>query len=49
MPQSGLRHGYENRRKLAKHLDEAIDLLDNAIRHVKRALNRAKGERMRDR
>ena len=48
MPQSGLRHGYENRRKLEKHLIEAIVLLEHAMKHARRALLRAKGERTRD-
>ena len=48
MPQSGLRHGYENRRKLEKHITEIIVLMEHTMRHAQRALQRARGERTRD-
>jgi hypothetical protein len=48
VPASGRRHGYANRKKLVRHTGAIIDLLEHALRHARRALERAKGERMRD-
>jgi hypothetical protein len=49
VPESGRRHGYENRRKAVKHGKATVDLLTEALRHALRWLERTKGERLRDR
>jgi hypothetical protein len=48
VPESGRRHGYANRKKLIKHIEASITLLEHSLRHLKRSLERAKGERLRD-
>lgn len=48
VPASGRRHGAANRQKLIRHIESTIALVDNALKHARRALERAKGERMRD-
>lgn len=48
VPESGRRHGYANRKKLVRHTEATIVLLEHALRHARRALERSKGERLRD-
>jgi hypothetical protein len=48
VPESGRRHGYANRKKLIKHIEASIVLTENNLLHMRRALERAKGERLRD-
>lgn len=48
VPQSGRRSGYSNRKKLVRHTEATIALLEHALRHARRALERAKGERRVD-
>jgi hypothetical protein len=48
VPQSGRRHGPANRKKLIRHVNATITLLEHVRKHVERALERAKGERLRD-
>ena len=49
VPEGGRRHGHTNRRKLVRHTDATIALLEEALKHARRSLERAKGERLRDR
>lgn len=45
VPESGRRCGYSNREKLIKHLYHSIELMEHALKHARRSLERAKGER----
>lgn len=45
MPNDGLHHGAEKRRKLRNHTRNTITLLEHALKHAKRALERIRSER----